>query len=158
MNKEEIVPSAPQPPSSMVPLRVLLVEDDELVAYSLATLLRRSGHRVDVANTGTAALAVAQACRPHIALVDLGLPDMDGYEVAGRLRSQEELRDVLLVALTGWSDDESRRLGEEAGFAYHLDKPVDIAGLNGVLVRAATTSAGGSLPHAVGQVPPANLA
>ncbi|HKI36377.1 MAG TPA: response regulator [Gemmataceae bacterium] len=140
MRQEEIVPSAPQPATSPTALHVLLVEDDELVAFSLATLLRRSGHRVDVAHTGEAALEVASACRPHIALVDLGLPDMDGYEVAGRFRGQEALRGVLLVALTGWSDDESRRLGEEAGFAYYLDKPVDFAGLHGVLVRAAASS------------------
>jgi CheY-like chemotaxis protein len=72
-----------------------------------------------------------------VALVDIGLPDMDGYEVADRFRGQETLRGVMLVALTGRSDDESRRLGREAGFAYHLAKPVDFDGLHGVLARAA---------------------
>jgi CheY-like chemotaxis protein len=118
-------------------LRVLLVEDDELVALSLAALLRQKGHRVDVAATGAAALAAASVCRPHVALVDLGLPDMTGFEVAGRLRQAPGQQDVLLVALTGWSDDESRRRGEEAGFACHLIKPVDFDGLHSVLRRAA---------------------
>jgi DNA-binding response OmpR family regulator len=125
------------------PLRVLLVEDDELVAYSLAALLRQKGHRVDVARTGQAALEAASASLPHLALVDIGLPDMDGYQVAGRFRGQETLRGVLLVALTGWSDDESRRRGEEAGFTYHLVKPVDFDGLRGVLARVADPSAPG---------------
>ena len=122
-------------------LRVLLVEDDEMVAFSLAALLRQKGHRVDVARTGQAALEAASASPPHLALVDLGLPDMDGYQVAGRFRGQDTLRDVMLVALTGWSDDESRRRGEEAGFACHLIKPVDFDGLHRVLARAATSSA-----------------
>jgi CheY-like chemotaxis protein len=69
--------------------------------------------------------------------VDLGLPDMTGFEVAGRLRQDPGQQHVLLVALTGWSDDESRRRGEEAGFACHLIKPVDFDGLHGVLRRAA---------------------
>jgi DNA-binding response OmpR family regulator len=135
MNREET--TAPAPP---VPVRVLLVEDDELVAYSLAALLRRNGYRVDVAHNGRAALAAAATCRPHVALVDIGLPDMNGYEVAGRFRGDDELRGVVLVALTGRCDDESRRRGQEAGFASYLAKPVDFDGLNDVLVRAALTA------------------
>jgi DNA-binding response OmpR family regulator len=132
VSKEDLAAGV-EPRSPFSALRVLLVEDNELVASSLATLLRRDGHRVDVAHTGAAALAAASACRPHVALVDIGLPDMDGYEVAGRFRGQEELRDVVLVALTGRCDEESRRLGERAGFACHLAKPIDFAGLSGVL-------------------------
>ena len=125
-------------------LRVLLVEDDEMVAFSLAALLRQKGHRVDVAHSGQAALEAAAASKPHLALVDIGLPDMDGYQVAGRFRGQDDLREVMLVALTGWSDDESRRLGREAGFACHLIKPVDFDGLRKVLALAATATADGS--------------
>jgi CheY-like chemotaxis protein len=142
MNREDVGPAAPAAEVALLgSLRVLLVEDDELVAYSLATLLRRQGHRVDVAHTGAAALAVASSCLPHVALVDIGLPDMDGYEVAGRVRQQEGLRGVLLVALTGRSDDESRRRSVEAGFACHLAKPIDFDGLHGVLARAAAAPA-----------------
>jgi DNA-binding response OmpR family regulator len=117
-------------------LRVLLVEDDELVALSLAALLRQQGHRVEVAATGEAGLAAASACRPHVMLVDIGLPDMSGFEVAGRLRGQGDQQGVLLVALTGWSDDESRRRSAEAGFACHLIKPVDFDGLRHILRQA----------------------
>ena len=107
MSKEVSASAHPAPG-----LRVLLVEDNELVAHSLAALLRRDGHRVDVAHTGTAALELAPRCLPHLALVDIGLPDMDGYEVAGRLRQQDELRGIVLVAITGRSDDETHRLYE----------------------------------------------
>ncbi len=131
-------------------LHVLLVEDDELVAFSLAALLRRRGHRVDVAHSGAAALAVVAASRPQVALVDLGLPDMTGCELATRFREQADLRGLRLVALTGWSDDESRRLGEAAGFTCHLVKPVDFEGLNGVLRGIAVSfqgaTAGGACP------------
>ena len=141
MSTEDNVPAA-----IPAPLRVLLVEDDEMVAYSLAALLRQKGHRVHVAHTGQAALEAASATRPHLALVDIGLPDMDGYQVAGRLRGQDASPRVMLVALTGWSDDESRRLGREAGFACHLIKPVDFEGLRNVLALAANSSAGGGTP------------
>jgi len=129
MSKEDSVPDA----AGHAALHVLLVEDDELVAFSLAALLRRQGHRVDVTHSGAAALAAAAACRPHVALVDLGLPDMDGCELAERFRGLPALREITLVALTGWSDDESRRLAEAAGFSCHLVKPVDFEALNGVL-------------------------
>jgi DNA-binding response OmpR family regulator len=131
MGKEDVAPTA------LTSLRVLLVEDNEMVAHSLAALLRRGGHRVDVAHTGAAALDAAGACPPHLALVDIGLPDMSGYEVATRLRRQEQLCGVLLVALTGQGDDETRRLGEEAGFACLLSKPISLDLLHGVLSRAA---------------------
>jgi CheY-like chemotaxis protein len=131
MSKDDVAPEVANP------LHVLLVEDNELVASSLASLLRRSGHRVDVAHTGAAALAAAAVSVPQVALVDIGLPDMDGYEVAGRFRGQEQLRAVLLVALSGQSDEESVRQGQAAGFACHLAKPIDFAGLRSVLARAA---------------------
>jgi DNA-binding response OmpR family regulator len=136
MGKEDVAPVG-GPPVPVTSLRVLLVEDNELVAHSLAALLRRGGHRVDVAHTGAAALDAAGACMPHLALVDIGLPDMTGYEVAARLRRQEGLGGVLLVALTGQGDDETRRLGAEAGFADLLSKPVNLDGLHLVLSRAA---------------------
>ena len=138
MGKEDIAPVG-GPLVPVTSLRVLLVEDNELVAHSLAALLRSGGHRVDVAHTGAAALDAAGACPPHLALVDIGLPDMSGFEVADRLRRQEGLGGILLVALTGQGDDETRRLGAEAGFADLLSKPVNLDGLHGVLSRAAAS-------------------
>jgi DNA-binding response OmpR family regulator len=136
MGKEDVAPAG-VPPAPLPSLRVLLVEDNEMVARSLAALLRRGGHRVDVAHTGAAALDAAGACPPHLALVDIGLPDMSGFEVATRLRRQEGLCGTLLVALTGQGDDETRRLGEQAGFACVLSKPVNFDRLDLVLSQAA---------------------
>jgi CheY-like chemotaxis protein len=130
---------ADAPPAVAPSLRVLVVEDNELVAYSLAALLRRGGHWVDVAHTGAAALEAADASPPNLALVDIGLPDMTGYEVAARLRGQQGQRRTLLVALTGQNDDEAHRLGEEAGFACLLSKPVNFDGLHGILSQAAAS-------------------
>jgi CheY-like chemotaxis protein len=105
-------------------LRVLLVEDNPLVAYSLAAVLRAKGHHVEVAPSGEGALEAMTSPPPHLALVDIGLPGIDGYEVARRFRARDEWRDVVLAALTGASDDDSRRQAEEAGFVWHLVKPV----------------------------------
>jgi CheY-like chemotaxis protein len=116
--------------------RVLLVEDNDLVAYSLASVLRRAGFRVDVAHTGSAALEAAAARPPDVALVDLGLPDMDGYGLARLLREREGLRGVALVALTGCGGDDSRRRSEEAGFAHHVSKPVDPGELRRLVLAA----------------------
>jgi CheY-like chemotaxis protein len=120
-------------------LRILLVEDRELVAYSVAAVLRRKGHDVQVAVTGTAALEAARADPPDVALVDLGLPDIDGYEVGRRLRNHADSRGVLLVALTGQSDDDSRERSQKAGFRCHLTKPVSFADLERVLEMAVPT-------------------
>jgi CheY-like chemotaxis protein len=98
-------------------------------ARSLAVLLRLEGHQVRVAHDGLGALAAAQAELPEIVILDLGMPKMDGYEVARRLREQPPLGEVLLVALTGWAQEEDRRRCYEAGFDGHLPKPVDLQAL-----------------------------
>jgi CheY-like chemotaxis protein len=121
-------------------LRILVVEDNELVAYGIAVVLRRQGHEVRVAPTGQTALEAARSDPPDVALVDIGLPDMDGYELARRFRDSRDGRDVVLVALTGQSDDESRERSEGAGFACHLAKPVSFADLERVLAGAVPTA------------------
>lgn len=118
-------------------LRVLLVEDNPLVAASLAALLRRKGHQVQVAASGEAALELVTACPPDVALVDIGLPGIDGYEVARRFRERDGWRDVVLAALTGSSDDDSRRQSEAAGFVSHLAKPVRFEEVERVFGMAA---------------------
>ncbi len=116
-------PSAAPPPA----LRVLVVDDNVDAAESLATLLRLEGQDVRVAHDGPAALEAAPAYRPDVVFLDIGMPGMDGYEVARRLRREPGLEGVLLVALTGWGQDEDRRRSREAGFDEHLVKPVDPA-------------------------------
>ena len=103
--------------------RLLVVDDNEDAANSLAVLLRLKGHQVKVAHHGRAALEIAQNYRPDMIFLDIGMPGMDGYEVARRLRQHPDLKNVVLAALTGWGQQEDRRRSAEAGFDHHLVKP-----------------------------------
>ncbi|MDC0747487.1 hybrid sensor histidine kinase/response regulator [Polyangium mundeleinium] len=107
-------------------LKVLVVDDNVDGAESLAELLQLSGHTTEVAHTGPSALVAARAFEPDVVFLDIGLPGMTGYEVAQRLRTEEGFGRLVLVALTGWGTDEDRRQAREAGFDYHLTKPVDL--------------------------------
>jgi PAS domain S-box-containing protein len=105
--------------------RVLIVEDNVDAADSLVALLEVMGHRVRVANDGPRALEIARTRPPDLMLVDIGLPGMDGYEVAREVRRDPHLRDVVLIALTGYGREEDRERALEAGFDRHLVKPVE---------------------------------
>jgi signal transduction histidine kinase/CheY-like chemotaxis protein len=105
-------------------LRVLVVDDNVDTAKSLAVLLRRSGHDVRTAHDGPTALDVALDYRPDVVLLDIGLPGLDGYEAAKRLRMQPVLENAVLVAVTGYGQETDRQRSQEAGFAHHLVKPV----------------------------------
>ncbi len=96
-------------------------------------LLELQGHEVRVAYDGETALETARSFRPHVALLDIGMPLMDGYELARRLRATPETKDVLLVAMTGWGQEEDQRKSREAGFAHHLVKPFEPAALDKLL-------------------------
>ncbi len=117
------------------PRRVLVVDDNVDSAESLAMLLRVDGHEVRTAYDGPTALEAAQAFPPEVAFIDIGLPRMDGCEVARRLREQAGTGDALLVALTGYGQEEDRRKSLEAGFAAPLVKPADPAALAKLLAR-----------------------
>jgi signal transduction histidine kinase/DNA-binding response OmpR family regulator len=110
---------------------ILLVEDNEDIRETLAELLRRRGHTVREADSGQAGIELARAAPPEIALVDIGLPELDGFEVAERLRALAP--GARLVALTGYGGAEDRRRGSEAGFRAHLVKPVDIDELSALI-------------------------
>ena len=114
-------------------VRVLLVDDNVDARDSLAMLLRLWGHEVVVAHDGPAALQAAAGQSPQVALLDISLPGMDGYELARRLRSQPGLGPVVLVALTGWGHEEDRRRSQEAGYDHHLTKPVELSALQDLL-------------------------
>jgi PAS domain S-box-containing protein len=105
--------------------RVLIIDDNVHSAESLALVLRYSGHAVQTAFDGSSALEAARACPPEVVLLDIGLPDMDGYEIARRLLGAVDQRIELLVAMTGYAEDEARRRSEQAGFDLHLVKPID---------------------------------
>jgi PAS domain S-box-containing protein len=119
-------PPAPPPAAGAAPRRVLVVDDNVDSADSLAMLLQVNGHEVRVAYDGPAALREAAAFVPEVVLLDIGLPGMNGYEVARKLREMPEAKGTLLVAQTGWGQAEDRRRSKEAGFDHHLVKPVDV--------------------------------
>jgi CheY-like chemotaxis protein len=119
-------PVAERPSASGRRLRILVVEDNQDAAESLTTLLELWGHEVRVAYDGLAALRLAEAAPPDVILSDLGLPGMDGYELARQLRTRPAFGRVVLVALSGYGRDEDRRLAAEAGFDHHLVKPPDL--------------------------------
>jgi PAS domain S-box-containing protein len=117
------------PAARAVSRRFLVVDDNIDATDSQAALLRLLGHQVETAYSGAVALEKARAFRPEIVLLDLGMPGMDGFEVARRLRAMREGREVLLVAQTGWGQEEDRRRTREAGFDAHFAKPLDMAAL-----------------------------
>jgi PAS domain S-box-containing protein len=105
--------------------RLLVVDDNRDAALSLAMLLRLQGHEVHVAHDGPSALEVAKSLRPALVFLDIGMPGMDGYEAARRLRQTPGFEKTVLAALTGWGQREDRRRSAEAGFDHHLVKPPD---------------------------------
>ncbi|HEU4752108.1 MAG TPA: ATP-binding protein, partial [Armatimonadota bacterium] len=129
-------PLRPEPAQSGDPRRILVVEDNPDAAESLVDLLELWGHAVEVAPTGEAALSLTSTYRPDIVLLDIGLPGMDGYQVAERLRQQPAPRPGQIVALTGYGQEADRRRSAEAGFDHHLVKPVDPNELRRLLEQA----------------------
>ena len=115
--------------------RVLVVDDNVDAAESLALLLRLSAHEVQVVHDGARALAAAPAFRPHVVLLDIGLPGMNGLEVARQLRRLPECDGAMLVAVTGYGQEEDRQRSREAGFDCHLVKPVNPNDLQALLAR-----------------------
>ncbi len=113
--------------------RVLVVDDNRHAAESLAVLLRLWGHEATLAHDGPATLEAVETSRPQVVLLDIGLPYMNGYEVARRLRRRRDLPDLVLVAMTGYGQDEDRQRSIEAGFDHHLVKPIDLEALRSLL-------------------------
>jgi signal transduction histidine kinase/DNA-binding response OmpR family regulator len=127
------VAGAPAQPASRPPAaaahtasRILVVDDLAASAETLATLLQMEGFEVRMAHEGAEALKVAREFRPDVVLLDIGLPGMNGFEVARGLRGQPESRDALLIALTGYGEAESRTRSAQAGFDFHMVKPADV--------------------------------
>jgi CheY-like chemotaxis protein len=125
---------APQPAKSR--LRVLVVDDNADQVQSLSTLLRLLGHDVEVASDGPAALETVERVLPDMALIDIGLPGMNGYDLARFIRERPHLSNLFLVAQTGWGQDSDRAMSEKAGFDEHVVKPVALETLERVIGRA----------------------
>jgi len=118
------------------PRRILVVDDNVDAALTLAELLALEGHETHVAHDGPAAVDAARRLSPDVAILDIGLPGFDGFEVARRLRADPALREVLLVALSGWVQPDDRARSREAGFDHHLAKPIQLRSLESVLLEA----------------------
>ena len=118
------------------PRRVLVADDNEDSAETLSLLLQTLGNEVRTVHDGLRAVEESESFRPHVALLDIGMPGLDGYEVARLIRSKPWGEGIVLIALTGWGEEEDRRLAREAGFDRHLLKPVDIAPLREALAVA----------------------
>jgi len=116
-------------PVAVAKRRILVVDDNLDAAASLSLLLELDGHAIVTVHDGPAAYAAAEVHRPEVALIDLGLPQMDGFELCRRIREQSWGRGMILVALTGWGQEQDRSRTRAAGFDAHLVKPVDYAGL-----------------------------
>ena len=124
--------------------RILVADDNNDALESLATLLQLSGHEVYTAANGAVALESAEQHRPEVALLDIGMPKLDGYEVARRIRAQPWGAHITLVALTGWGQDSDRRRSQEAGFDSHLVKPLDLDKLTDLLATLPTSGGAAS--------------
>jgi len=122
------------------PLRMLIVDDNRDAADSLAMLLRISGHDIRTAYDGAEALQAAKEFRPDVVLLDIGLPKMDGHEVAQQLRQEPWGRRICLIAVTGWSEETDRAKSRAAGFDHHLVKPLDTAQLAQLLDDVARSA------------------
>jgi CheY-like chemotaxis protein len=132
MNKENISPSI----SNSSPLRVMVVDDNRDAAILMGRLLRTLGNDVQVAHDGFTALEVAEQFRPEAILLDIGLPEMDGYDTARMIRELPALKEVLIIAVTGWGQEEDKEKGKQAGFDHHVVKPADSATLMQLLSGA----------------------
>ena len=121
----EALPSALQ--------RILVVDDNVDAADSLSQLLEMFGNEVRTANDGEAGIAVAALFRPNVVLMDIGMPKLNGYEAARRIRQQPWGQKMVLVALTGWGQEDDRKMSAAAGFDHHLVKPVDIDALTNLM-------------------------
>ena len=122
---------------------MLVADDNRDAGDSLGTLLRSMGADVRVVYDGASALTALDAQRPDVALLDIGMPMMDGYELARRIRERSDSDAVVLIALTGWGQVDDKRRALEAGFDHHVGKPAEVAELHALMLslRRATEGA-----------------
>lgn len=137
LSTQQVRPSAAsqtkKSPSATKPLRIVLVDDNVDAAKMLSFCLETAGHNVIVEHDAMQAFDAACRCKPDVCLVDIGLPEMDGNELARRLRSQHELRHTVLIAVTGYGQQHDKNISAQAGFTHHFVKPVDTQALLSLL-------------------------
>jgi CheY-like chemotaxis protein len=128
---------APAPAVAAEHFKVLIVEDNADVARSLGMLVEMLGHRVELVDNGDLALPAALAFAPDLVVLDIGLPGMNGYQIARAMRAQPALRNAMIVACTGYGQEDDRLRVQEAGFDKHLVKPVRVTDLENILSAMA---------------------
>ncbi len=128
------------PKAAVPPLRIVIADDNCDAAESLAMLLQMDGHQVSVAHDGADALSIVAAVRPRVAVLDIGMPGLNGYQVAQRIRSNFKTEPIVLVALTGWGQAQDLEHAKAAGFDHHLVKPADPDELRSLLENIASTT------------------
>jgi PAS domain S-box-containing protein len=136
---EEQRPAPPMPPVKVgqdEKPRILIVDDNRPLTFGLSRLLKALGHEVETAHDGPEGIEAARSYRPGVILLDIGLPNLDGYEVARRLRQEEGLGEALIIAISGYGQEEDRRRSREAGMDHHLTKPVDVRTITELISRA----------------------
>jgi PAS domain S-box-containing protein len=131
--EETVAPSSTDAAPQVGSRRVLVADDNRDAADTLGLLLELYGHEVRIAHSGNAALEVAHSFRPDVALLDIAMPDLSGYEVARTLRGNGHCPDIMLIALTGYGQDGDKERAQEAGFDHHLTKPVDPSKLEALI-------------------------
>jgi CheY-like chemotaxis protein len=136
----EPVTPPPRPVAEAEPVaarsrRILLIEDNPMAAESMQMFLEQQGHTVEVAHSGPAGIEAARRFRPGVVLCDIGLPELDGYDVARALKREPDLSGAYLIAVTGYGQDSDRRTAREAGFDRHLTKPIDLDELHLILAE-----------------------
>jgi PAS domain S-box-containing protein len=128
----------PAAPPALRSVRILVADDNRDSVDSLGMMLRFLGAQVEIAHDGQEALAAMNTFRPAIVILDIGMPGVDGYEVARRIRAQPQHRHVMLIALTGWGQNKDRRRSREAGFNHHLIKPISVDALEDLLTSISS--------------------
>ncbi len=131
-------------PIVTTPRRILVVDDNRDAAESLALLLKLAGHETHIAYDGLEAVQAAATLKPEVVLLDIGLPKLNGYEVARRMRARPWSNGMALLALTGWGQEEDRQKSKAAGFDAHIVKPVDLDVLSKLLAEIEVSSTGAS--------------
>ncbi len=145
------------PPRATTPRRILVVDDNQDAATSLAMLLSFEGHETFTAHDGRAGIELAERTRPDVVILDVGMPDLNGFEVCRRIRAEPWAHGMVLIALTGFGQDLDRQRSLDAGFDHHLVKPLDLPVLETLLGnlgvgRAASRDSASAAPPAVGTV------
>ncbi len=131
--KEAPQAQQPRPVRSEALYRILLVDDNEDFAATFSTLLKTLGHEVRIAHDGVQALEVVARFIPDVAFLDIGLPRLNGYDLVRRMRAVKATQQVLLIAVTGWGQEDDRLRALEAGFDHHLVKPVEVDDIRYIL-------------------------